>query len=339
MRRLPVYILLDCSESMVGDAINSVQQGLDVLLDTLRTDPHALETAWVSIITFNTEAHQLVPLTELVELQTPKLEVRPGTCLGKALSLLQNCIEGEVRKTSSDQRGDYRPLVFLLTDGQATDDWVTVKRAVDRMSEPRIANFYSIGCGEDVDYGVLSDVSDAVFKVSDMTPDTMGKLFIWLTASVRSASVGATTTEAYVGVDLEKKPKEVAHVPRGEYPRYEGPPLQVFLKSFCLTQKKPYLIRFRLCQETNTYDPVGTHLLDVSRTAMSSFDVPPVQASQLNGMPPCPYCENPKVLFCDCGAMMCLPIYPPRVIECPSCLESGELGSVHGDFDINTSAG
>jgi uncharacterized protein YegL len=339
MRRLPVYILLDCSESMVGDAINSVQQGLDVLLNTLRTDPHALETAWVSIITFNTEAEQLVPLTELIELQTPKLTVRPGTCMGKALSLLQNCIEGEVRKTSSERRGDYRPLVFLLTDGQATDDWTTVKRAVDSMTEPKIANFYAIGCGDDVDYGILSEVSDAVFKVSDMTPETMSKLFIWLTASVRSASVGATTDEKYAGVDLSKKPAEVAHVPPGNYPRYDGLPLQVFLKSFCMTQKKPYLMRFRLSAGTETYDPLTAHKLDISREAASSFNVPTVQASQLNGMPRCPYCENPQILFCSCGALMCLPVYPPKTVECPSCLVSGELGAVEGDFDINTSAG
>ena len=67
MRRLPVYILLDCSESMVGEAVDSVQHGLDALLQQLRSDPHALETAWVSIITFSNEAQQVVPLTELTE--------------------------------------------------------------------------------------------------------------------------------------------------------------------------------------------------------------------------------------------------------------------------------
>ena len=86
MRRLPVYILLDCSESMVCDAINSVQTGLETLLGSLRSDPHALETAWVSIITFSEVAEQIVPLKEITEIQTPKLVPRPGTALGKAFS-------------------------------------------------------------------------------------------------------------------------------------------------------------------------------------------------------------------------------------------------------------
>ncbi len=339
MRRLPVYMLLDCSESMVGGAINSVQQGLDVLLGTLRSDPHALETAWVSIITFNHEAKQLVPLTELIELQTPKLQVAPGTCLGKALALLRNCIEGEVVTANSGRRGDYRPLVFLLTDGQATDDWQQVKHAVDRLTNPGIANFYSIGCGDDVDYGVLSQVSDAVFKLADMTPETMGKLFIWLTASVRSASVGAGAKESYEGIDLGKKPDEVVHVPRGDYPRYTGKPLQVFLKSYCLTQRKPYLMRFRLNSYNQMYDPVEAHQLEISPSADATFNVPTVAASELSGMPQCPYCSNPQVLFCGCRAMMCLPAYPPSTIECPRCGNSGEIGGIDRDFDIGTSAG
>jgi len=79
---------------MVGETIGSVHQGLDMLLRQLRTDPHALETAWLSIITFSRDAEQLVPLTELTDVQTPELKVRPGTSLGKALSLLRNCIAG-----------------------------------------------------------------------------------------------------------------------------------------------------------------------------------------------------------------------------------------------------
>ena len=43
MRRLPVFLLLDVSESMVGDNLRQLQQGLDILVRDLRTDPHALD--------------------------------------------------------------------------------------------------------------------------------------------------------------------------------------------------------------------------------------------------------------------------------------------------------
>jgi len=66
IRRLPVYLLLDCSGSMSGEPIEAVRQGIDHLLSELRGDPNALETVWLSVITFSSVARQAVPLTELL---------------------------------------------------------------------------------------------------------------------------------------------------------------------------------------------------------------------------------------------------------------------------------
>lgn len=52
MRRLPIYFLLDVSESMVGDSIEHVQDGMATIIKELKTDPFALETVWISIIAF-----------------------------------------------------------------------------------------------------------------------------------------------------------------------------------------------------------------------------------------------------------------------------------------------
>ncbi|RKZ73253.1 MAG: tellurium resistance protein TerY, partial [Gammaproteobacteria bacterium] len=52
IRRLPVYLLLDCSASMTGQAIEQVRQGLRALLDDLSTEPMAIETVYLSVITF-----------------------------------------------------------------------------------------------------------------------------------------------------------------------------------------------------------------------------------------------------------------------------------------------
>ena len=71
MRRLPVYLLLDTSGSMYGEPIEAVKNGVQTLISTLRGDPYALETAYISIITFNSVAQQVTPLTELSAFQQP----------------------------------------------------------------------------------------------------------------------------------------------------------------------------------------------------------------------------------------------------------------------------
>ena len=58
-RRLPVYLVLDTSGSMTGEPIEAVRQGVKALLADLRGDPQALETAYLSVITFNNTAQQI----------------------------------------------------------------------------------------------------------------------------------------------------------------------------------------------------------------------------------------------------------------------------------------
>ena len=55
-RRLPVYLLLDCSGSMVGEPIEAVKNGVKHLLEELKGSPQALETAYISVITFDSTA-------------------------------------------------------------------------------------------------------------------------------------------------------------------------------------------------------------------------------------------------------------------------------------------
>ena len=96
IRRLPVYLLIDISESMAGPAIEAVQRGVNMLVNELRGNPLALESAYLSIITFAKQARQDVALTELLQVNVPKFSVRTGTSLGAALRLLRKCLAREV---------------------------------------------------------------------------------------------------------------------------------------------------------------------------------------------------------------------------------------------------
>ena len=63
-RRLPVYILIDTSGSMRGEPIEAVKVGLADMISSLRLDPYALDTAHISIITYDRTVQQVLPLTD-----------------------------------------------------------------------------------------------------------------------------------------------------------------------------------------------------------------------------------------------------------------------------------
>jgi uncharacterized protein YegL len=184
-RRLPVYLVLDCSGSMAGEPIAAVEIGIKALLADLRNDPQALETVWLSVITFASTAQQIVPLTDIHEFDPPGLVAAGTTALGEAIDLLRDRIGEEVHKTTPTQKGDWKPLVFVLTDGEPTDKW---ERPVEDFRAAGLARIVACGAGTEVVDATLKRLGDEAVRLHDTQPGTLGAFMKWVTMSVTTAS-------------------------------------------------------------------------------------------------------------------------------------------------------
>lgn len=198
-RHLPVYLLLDTSGSMSGAPIESVRQGLEQFQREVSGDQFARDVVKVGIITFASEA-QLVTggLVPISALQPPQLVASGVTRLDLAFKVLLESMDRDVVKAvKGGQKGDWKPAVFVLTDGRPTDEYGHVTDRLWRSARDAVVNrpkgqikpsvIVAVGCGPDVEDATLKAISTGTAFKMGTSEAAFASLFQYLSQSLTSS--------------------------------------------------------------------------------------------------------------------------------------------------------
>jgi uncharacterized protein YegL len=189
MRRLPVYLLLDTSGSMRGEPISAVNVGLQALVASLRRDPSALETVHICIMTFDADVKIVLPLTPLDQVQLPEIKTPDSgpTFMGKALETVCAQMDREVRRNTSDAKGDWAPLLFVMTDGSPTDLQL-YEEQIPQIKRRQFGNIIGCAAGPKAKHHFLAMLTDKVFSLDTMDGASFTSFFKWVSDAVSSGS-------------------------------------------------------------------------------------------------------------------------------------------------------
>ena len=210
MRRLPVYFLLDTSGSMRGEPIQALNNALNGMVNTLRSDAQALDSLWISIITYDREIKEIAPLTELVSFQLPEITCPQSgpTNTGAGLEYVIQKVKNDVIKGSPTQKGDWKPLLFVFTDGKPSD--MPLYR--EKIIEIKNLNFGAVvGCaaGPKADDVILKELTDNVVHLDSADSSTLKQFFKWVSETIEQGNKSQGTGES---ITLPPPPSEITVV-------------------------------------------------------------------------------------------------------------------------------
>lgn len=349
MRKLPVFFVVDVSESMAGPQHAAVSDGLSDIVTALRTDPQALDSVWLSVIVFAGRAKVLTPMVELVRFYAPELPVGGGTALGPALTLLMAEIDANVTRGDATRKGDWKPLVFLMTDGYPTDD-PSAEIARWQADYARRAQLVAVSVGGGADHAMLRRLTGDIVVLSDASPASIGRFVKWMSQSIAAESASMQPGSARGGgIDLSKGlPEGTIRLDKDSPARGIDDRLAVFVAR-CQHTEAPYLVRFERAPEGGLPGAPGARFvlrqtlpLKPSYFELTGDAAPksPISFDELAGRPGCPHCGAMiGLVACGCGGAHC--IDGPGIAICPWCgIESNYVPAEDGTrIEIGRGAG
>jgi uncharacterized protein YegL len=181
---------------MRGEGIAALNNGFNGLISMLRQDPQAMDSLYLSAITFNREVHNLIPLVDLASYHPIEITCPDSgpTHTGQALEMLSDLVKTELVKGSMERKGDWKPLLFIFTDGKPSD----IQKYRQMIPQIKALDFGAIvacAAGPKAEESFLLELTDHVVKLDATDATTLSTFFQWVSSSIEMGSKSQGTGE------------------------------------------------------------------------------------------------------------------------------------------------
>jgi len=188
--RCACILLLDTSGSMNGPPIEQLNLGLRSFKDELLSDSLASKRVEIAVVTFGESARLVSDFSDAASFEPPTLTAGGLTPMGAAIWDALSRLTARKETYKANGVAYYRPWVFLVTDGEPTDEYQSAAQQV-REGEARGAfSFYAVGV-MDANMQKLGEIAPPNRPPVKLDGLRFRDLFVWLSKSMRTVSQAA----------------------------------------------------------------------------------------------------------------------------------------------------
>ena len=190
-----VVLLLDRSDSMAGEKLKQLNDGLMFLVKDILSNDIARKRVDLSIISFGEQVQLLQDFTAVDErLELSITEANGATPMGEAIMLAADKIEERKKQYKAMGTNYYRPWIFMITDGEPTDikpgelAWNNVIQTVHNGEINKKFLFFCVAV-EPANTQILKQIAPPNRPPLRLTPGMFKECFLWLSKSIQRVSV------------------------------------------------------------------------------------------------------------------------------------------------------
>ena len=180
-RRLPIYLCVDTSGSMRGAPIKMVNNALQIVRAAVSQDPYMLDAGYLSIITFDMQVREVLPLTPveiLSKYSLPEITC-PGSgssLLGAALECIAQIVARNAIRNSREQKGDWDPILFIFANGKLNDP-LAYNAAIPLIKNINFQPVAVFITSSKADLANLKRLTEIICSIEATDPNTFSELF------------------------------------------------------------------------------------------------------------------------------------------------------------------
>ena len=203
-RTMVLFFVIDTSGSMGGSKIGAVNTAIEEVIPSIRevSDENADAQIKIAALEFSSGATWITKSgpVEADQFRWNYLEAAGVTDLGAACKTLNDKLS--TKEFMQEATGSFAPAIFLLSDGDPTDDWEKGLETLKQNNWFKAAVKVAIAIGEDANKSVLKAFTgsmEAVLETHNAASLKKMIKFVSVTASKvasRSSNVGQEETES-----------------------------------------------------------------------------------------------------------------------------------------------